>query len=381
MRKALIILLGCIIIFISTNCSYEDINRIMFTTAIIIDVEEEGDTIVYLEVFHAFRSNQTNSEKGERILYKTEGRTIRECFISLAQSSSQKIDFSQNKVILFTERVAEVGISEYLDFLVRDQEFILRPYVAILRGDPIEFIELPIKQNEYIGLFLFDIFDRPLAFLTPRHLQIYQLINQREMGKNVTYITSVRSDKNPLQDKISKDEVAILENDKLVTFIEAEEKRGMAFMLNSANKGMLNVPHPQIEGNFVVVEILSSKTKTNVYFDGESIQLKKSINTRITLDAAQGGIILDEEIINYIQRETEKNITNKCHMVFNKFKELEVDALQVQEVFKRRYPTADVENAITITNLEVETTVFLEGSSGLTDFNTQHMQKGSHNIR
>ncbi|KAB3527266.1 Ger(x)C family spore germination protein [Alkaliphilus serpentinus] len=375
MKRAIIFLILITFLIASIGCSYEDINRVIFVITIIIDVDEHEMVHVYLELFHAYRSNKENSEMGQRIIMKETGSTIGEALDKVNKSSSQKLVYSQNKVILFTEKAVKHGIDDFLDFLIRDQEMILRPYVAVVLDDPVTFLQTDIKQNEFIGLFLFDIFDRPLSFLVPAHQQFFQEINRREMGRNVTFMTAIKLNTEIFHPKITKASYAILENDKLAFFIEDREiLMGMTFILDTVNQGRINIPHPNYEDKLAFVLILNSKTATSIEYDGNKIYLKKKISVKGTLDDAQGGLVLDKATVPKIEEFTKEEIKRSCLKAFNKFKDEGIDVFEIREVFNRVYPTIDIDNPLEQTELMVEVDVFIEGSSGLTDFNSQNIK-------
>ncbi|MCC5912074.1 MAG: Ger(x)C family spore germination protein [Clostridiaceae bacterium] len=348
--------------------SYNDINRVLFPTAMIIDIDDEGDIMIYLEIFHAFRSTQENTEQGQRILYQQKGATFLEAIESFDEIAAHVHSFEHNKVIIFTEKAAEEGIEDFLDFLQRGQQFLLRPFVAVYYGEPKDLFEVPLKQNEYLGLYIHDLFDRPRTRITIRHRKLYEVLNDRRRGENVALITAIEVDKNALDDIVKKYGVAVIQNDKLVDRVDLWEMQTLAFLIDTVESGRISIPHPQHEGKHITLEILKSNTKTEVNYEEGKIHLKKKIDMKTIVGGSEGSLVLDQETIEKIDYLLEETLKENLHEFFHKYREKDVDIFEVQQNFERNYPHIEVDNAIEITELEIEVNNHLSGSTDSLNF-------------
>ncbi len=117
---------------------------------LIIDVDDNGNPILYAEAFKGVRGQPEGMD--ERILFKGKGKTMFEAVRDMNATSSYKLNYTQNKVIIFTQKAAEFGLDNFIDFLDRDQELLIRPYIAVYTGDPEKLMKLKIIQEKYIGL-------------------------------------------------------------------------------------------------------------------------------------------------------------------------------------------------------------------------------------
>jgi hypothetical protein len=121
--------------FIITGCfNYRDINRVLFETAVLIDIDENDNIILYTESFKAFKGTAQGVEQGVRLLNRAEGKTLFEAVRNLNLASGFKHNYTQNKALMFSERAARKGLKTVLDFIDRDQEFLVRPYVFVYIG-------------------------------------------------------------------------------------------------------------------------------------------------------------------------------------------------------------------------------------------------------
>ena len=156
-----ILVIGCIIMSCMgmTSCfSYRDINKILFVTALLVDVDDDGMPILYAEAFRGIRGSSPEG-LDERILFKGKGKTMFEAVRDMNAIASYKLNYTQNKAIIFTQKAAEAGVDNFIDFSDRDQELLIRPYIAVFIGDPEKLIKLDIVQEKYIGILLVQIID------------------------------------------------------------------------------------------------------------------------------------------------------------------------------------------------------------------------------
>ena len=68
--------------------------------------------------------------------------------------SSSKLDFTQCKGYIFTEKAAKNGIRKYTDIINKNQEFMIRPYMFVLFGSPEELLNDVTVDEEYLGVLL-----------------------------------------------------------------------------------------------------------------------------------------------------------------------------------------------------------------------------------
>ena len=98
-------------------------------------------------------------------------------------TSSYKLNYTQNKAIIFTQKAAEFGLDNFIDFLDRDQELLIRPYIAVYLGDPEKLIKLNILQEKYIGFFIMHLIENVGASSRAVKLSLNEFYNQRTYGR------------------------------------------------------------------------------------------------------------------------------------------------------------------------------------------------------
>lgn len=368
-KKTLIIGLIIMNCFSMSSCfSYKDINKVLFITAVIIDVDSIGNPVVYSEAFKGVRGVAPQG-MDERILFKGTGKTMFEAIRNMNSTSSYKLNYTQNKAIIFTQNAAELGLDNFIDILDRDQEFLIRPYIAVYLGDPEKLIKLNIAQDKYIGLFLVQLIENIGASSRSVKLDLNQFYNQRNMEDKTNVVTIIDITKDTLEPKLQVNGGAVIKNDKMVSILSRDEGQGFNFLMNTISGGTLEITNPCDINKFVTLEIKKSKTKTEISYYDNIIHLKKKIVVKVDFAEVQKSILLTDENISKIQETSEKNIVKACTNVFQKYKSMNIDIFDVCEEFHGKYPKIKIENIISKTELDMEAEVQIMNIGDVKNFN------------
>ncbi len=367
-----IVVIICIIItncFIMTSCfSYRDINRLIFITAIIIDVDDSNNPIIYGEAYKGIRAT-TPVGSDERILFKGSGKTMFEAVRNMNATSSYKINYTQNKAIIFTQKAAEFGLDNFIDFLDRDQEMLIRPYISIYQGDPEKLIKLNILQEKYIGFFIMHLIENVGASSRALELSFNDFYNQRNMGDRVNVVTIIDIPKDTIEPRLQINGGAVIKDDKMVNIIKTDEGQGFNFLMNNVSSGTLEITNPCDIDKFTTLEIRKSKTKTEISYDNNVVNLKKKINVKVDFAEAQKEITLTKENIIKIQKKSEENIVKACNLLFQKYKGLGMDIFDIAEEFYQKYPRIKIDgDIINKTELKVEVDVQIMNTGDVKNF-------------
>jgi len=367
-KRTLIIICVIMNCFVMTSCfSYRDINRLLFVTAFIIDIDEANNPIVYSEAFKGIRG-ATPVGTDERILFKGTGKTMFEAVRNMNATSSYKLNFTQNKAIIFTQRAAEYGLDNFVDFLDRDQELLIRPYIAIYLGDPQKLIKINILQEKYIGFFIMHLIENVGASSRALKLSLNDFYNQRNMGDKTNVVTIIDIPKDDLEQRLEINGGAVIKNDKMVSIIKSNEGQGFNFLMNNVSSGTLEITNPCDINKFVTLEIKKSKTKSEISYENNIVHLKKKIKVRVDFGEAQKEIILTKENITKIQEKSEENIVKSCNELFEKYKGFGLDIFDITQEFKAKYPKIKIDDIINKTELKVIVEVEIFNTGDVNNF-------------
>jgi spore germination protein KC len=370
-KKFLFLVLSFNMIFFYSSCfNYRDINKIIFATAVILDYDEDTDMVIaYDETFRPFRGAEAGSEKGTRIIFKGTGKTFFEAIRDINLSSSYKVHYSQCKAIIFTERAAtaKIGLKKFTDMIDRDQEFLLRPYVFIYYGDPERLLKMKLKEEEYIGFFLYNLVQNVGTASRSISVTVNEFLAWRLMGGKTYVLTGLRIKQDQIEDKIEIDGCGVFKNDKMVEAITRREMQGFNFLMDRVKTGTLEVTNPDNPDQFVTLEILNSDTKTKIRYENGKIKLIKNITTKVSIGEVQSGLIITRDNLSKIKKNAEDNIEKYSTRIFNDYKYKGVDIFEVEQELYRHYPKVKMEEPIKESNLEIKVEVKIEGSSNKTN--------------
>ena len=366
-QKRIVTSILCFFLLITTLCgcyNYRDINKVIFTTTTIFDEDELGNVLVYLDCVKPYRSASDSSDKGRRIIFKGKGKTVLEAIRDVSLASSYKVNFTQCRAYIFSEKVAKKGVKKYIDILNRDQEFIIRPYLFVLTGEPESLLKNVKGDEEYLGLYINDLVAKmktsPRAIAT----NVNDYLNNRVTNGNVSVLGTLGVKKDVAENRVELKGGAIFKNDKMVDMINVGEGMSYNFLNDNVKSGTLEIVNPQDEKNFVTLEILNSKTKTKVDYDGGRVKLYKDINIKCSIAEAQGRMIIDEELLNYIKITEAENIKRYLTLVFDTYKSKDLDVFKIQRLFDIKYPNEVVnKDVFAITDLVLSVNVNIEGGS------------------
>lgn len=357
-----------IVIFMATlfiGCyNYKDINKVTFVTSMVFDENDVGNIDIYLDCVKPYRSSNESSDKGRRVLYKGTGKTVLEAMTEINMYSSSKLDFTQCKGYIFTEKAAKNGIRKYIDIIDKNQEFMIRPYMFVLFGSPEELLNDVTVDEEYLGVFIDDLVHRMNK--SPRVIAIdanNYLENRTNYGNlMVLGALSIRDDMEEKRLELSGG--ALLKNEVLVRRISADEGLSYNLLIGKLKKGTLEAMNPQDPNTFVTLDISDAKTKTSISYDDDKITLYKDIKIKCSIGESQSRLIVDEKLLNLLEAEEENTIKQYLEMLFESFKKNELDIVNVGNLFYRKYPgEVLLKDPIEITNLEVNVKVEINGTT------------------
>lgn len=366
-QKRIVTSILCFFLLITTLCgcyNYKDINKVIFTTTTIFDEDELGNVLVYLDCVKPYRSASDSSDKGKRIIFKGKGKTVLEAIRDVGLASSYKVNFTQCRAYIFSEKVAKKGVKKYIDILNRDQEFIIRPYLFVLTGEVESLLKNVKGDEEYLGLYINDLVVKmktsPRAIAT----NVNDYLNNRVINGNVSVLGTLGVKKDVAENRVELKGGAIFKNDKMVDLINVGEGMSYNFLNDNVKSGTLEIANPQDERNFLTLEILNSKTNTKIDYDGSRVKLYKDIDVKCSIAEVQGRIIVDEELLNYIKITEAENIKRYITLVFDTYKSKDLDVFKIQRLFDIKYPNEVVnKDVFSITDLVLSVNVNIEGGS------------------
>ena len=362
-RKASILLSLLLLPLLLTGCfDYHDINKVTFPTSIIFDVDDLGQEIVYLDCIKPYRSTNDSSDKGRRIIYKGEGKTALEALNDINRASSFKLDYSQTRAYIFTEKASRKGIKKFLDLINNNSEFSMKPSAFVYYGDVNDLLKTVSTDEEYLGLFLNDLVGKAKYNSKAVRSNINYYLSNILMGSNTALLTSISLKENAIDKKIEIQGSSIFKDNVLVERIDAENSLIYNIMMGNAKSGTLEITNPQSKENFVTLRILDSSVRDKLEFQDGKYKLIKDVNVEVSVSEIQGKMIVDADALDYIKVNEEAYISGYAEYLFNKYKEENLDIFDIYRLSEMYYPNENIDNPLSVTELEVNTKLIIKGT-------------------
>ena len=367
-RKASILLSLLLLPLLLTGCfDYHDINKVTFPTSIIFDVDDLGQEIVYLDCIKPYRSTNDSSDKGRRIIYKGVGKTALEALNDINRASSFKLDYTQTRAYIFTEKASRKGIKKFLDLINNNSEFSMKPSAFVYYGDVEELLKTVSTDEEYLGLFLNDLVGKEKY--NPRAVKsnINYYLSNILMGSNTALLTSISLEDNAIDKKIQIQGSSIFKDNVLVERIDMENSLIYNIMMGNAKSGTLEISNPESKENFITLQILDSSMKDKLEFQDGKYKLIKDVNVEVSVSEIQGELIVDANGLDYIKVNEEAYISGYAEYLFNKYKKQNLDIFDIDRLVEMYYPNENIDNPLSVTEVEVNTKLIIKGTGVVKD--------------
>ncbi len=367
-RKASVLLSLLILPLLLTGCfDYHDINKVTFPTSIIFDVDDLGQEIVYLDCIKPYRSTNDSSDKGRRIIYKGVGKTALEALNDINRASSFKLDYTQTRAYIFTEKASRKGIKKFLDLINNNSEFSMKPSAFVYYGDVEELLKTVSTDEEYLGLFLNDLVGKEKY--NPRAVKsnINYYLSNILMGSNTALLTSISLEDNDIDKKIQIQGSSIFKDNVLVEKIDIENSLIYNIMMGNAKSGTLEISNPESKENFITLQILDSSMKDKLEFQDGKYKLIKDVNVEVSVSEIQGELIVDANGLDYIKVNEEAYISGYAEYLFNKYKKQNLDIFDIARLAEMYYPNENIDNPLSVTEVEVNTKLIIKGTGVVKD--------------
>lgn len=366
-RYSLLLVLLFIPLFLTGCFDYHDINKVTFPTSIIFDIDDLGEAIVYLDCIKPYRSTNDSSDKGRRIIYKGQGKTALEALSDINRVSSFKLDYTQTRAYIFTEKASRKGIKKFLDLINNNSEFSMKPSAFVYYGDVDELLKTVSTDEEYLGLFLNDLVGKEKYNPKAVKSNINYYLSNILMGSNTALLTSIALKDNAIDKKIEIQGSSIFKDNILVEKIDVVNSLMYNIMMGNAKSGTLEVANPQDKQNFITLQILDSSVVDKLQFQDGKYKLIKNVNVDVSVSEIQGKLIVDSSSIDYIEVNEEAYINGYVEYLFNKYKEDGLDIFDVERLVEMYYPHENIDNPLSVTELEVNTKINIKGTGVVKD--------------
>lgn len=287
-----------------------------------------------------------------------EGDSLFEAFDNLSRETATKRFFAHTQVIIISEEVArERGVTEILDYLVRNPQFRLDTWLLIGRGDLKSLLDVPGVIETAPSHRIKQIADKLKDTNVAAPLTVGEFVKLLQSDSTQAYTAGVESTSNvafvdgagyelsdgnvpePLRNT-SVNSSALFQQDKLVGWLYGEESCGLKWLTGDTRTGFLSIDNPDAPGDKIGVTVLSSKVKLEPELQNGDVFMKINIEVESFVEDVQGKIDLDKvSAVSRLEAAQSNKVEEEIKAALQKAQqEYQVDVFGFGEAVHRSYP-------------------------------------------
>ncbi len=346
MRRAIALLL---LLPLLTGCwSRRELNDIALVIALGIDLVEEGVYEVTLAVAGSGAAGGGKGQQGgeslpSRIVVSGQGRSFAGVLRDIELRLPRRINLTHTLIVVVGERLAEQGLGNTLDFILRAPEFRLQGNIMMVRGGSVRTLleTEPIMESlqtkalseiahARVGLEmrLWEFFSaRATTYRTPM-LPVVDLIQNPDTGpEGQRYAAKLGG-------------AVLLRNDRVIEYLDAREVRAIKWLRGHGREGVLTVPCGEEPGQEdVSFRILQAGRRIRPTLQGGRPAFTVSLTGRLRVTEIQcTRPLMQHEVHEQLVRRAEEELHNLIVRVIEKLQAAEADPLFFGEQVRALYP-------------------------------------------
>ncbi|MFB9759863.1 Ger(x)C family spore germination protein [Ectobacillus funiculus] len=329
--KRILMLLIVTIPLLSGCWSRQEVNDIAIVLGVALDKAKNGHIQLALQMAvpkAASGSNEGSSSAESTTLVSAEGSTIMDAYRIIQEKLPREVFFAHGRVIVIGEELARDGVSSILDFFSRHRQAHLRNYLLFTKGEAIDILQTnpqfesftseEIREKEKTGVGISvqvrDFFGRLLKDgEEPIAAQISNLpvrAVSRKGGKGAGTSKVVPSITG----------TAVFQGDRLIGWLDDKETRGILWIRNEFESGVMTVPIPKGKGGGRIgAQIFKVSTKIKPILHNNKLKVK--IETYGEVEIFENDSRLDlsnPAVLNTLQLVFEKYVQTRMQLTLDK---------------------------------------------------------------
>ncbi|WP_180960368.1 Ger(x)C family spore germination protein [Neobacillus cucumis] len=316
-----LLLLSMTIIMLTGCWNRIEINDVGIITAIGLDLLKGDRILLSLQVAVPSKLGPTGASgggsngKGTFVISDT-GSTVSEAYRNIQVKMSRRIFFSQSRVLLIGSELAKKGVYHIIDFHTRYQEPRINSFIMFTKGKAFNIIKstpnfesvsseetkelaklgigLKITVMDFYNMLLTDGLE-PIA---PKFS-----LESRELKNKSKKIQAIKG-------------AAVFKNDKLAGWMDEEEIRGVLWLRNEIQEGVITIKIPEENGGGKVsLDIERTEAKIIPAHRKGEVIVTLIVNGEMTIIENYSKLNLTEQkVLEFLQKNIEKKINERIRL-------------------------------------------------------------------
>lgn len=268
--------------------------------------------------------------------YKTVSSIFTFGLNQMYERMDKKLSFHHTRILIFGEDLLkdETLFKEVLDAVGRANEFHRNMYVFAVSGRADEVFKVKPKYTSLLTTYISGIADNNLYQSSIYRMPAYEMYDNLINFEGDTVIPTLRASEE--ETKVSG--VGIIKNYKLIGYLGDKDSETLNWLNNKASGGIIEGEYNGIQIPYKYNDFNTSLVLDKV--EGEKLYLTYNMVAEgITTEYIWGETLLDQKLLDTLEKNLEKNIEDRCKSVTSKFQEeFKVDLVGISEHLQKHNP-------------------------------------------
>lgn len=345
MKKLIFIIVLCIP-FLSSCWDRVEMQDLSIITAVAIDQVEEGKVKISAQIFipRAITSGAAGEDPSTAPTFVREGvgDSLASAITMLQLNIPRDLFWGHCKIFIFGRSLAEQGIREEMDYLVRHPGPRGGSYVYVSEGEGAEILGLIPPLERYSGEALKKITQDALGMITTVRDVDMDLVDEGQSTALplIKVLKSEEKAREPHETIPVIDGAAVFKKDKMVGTLDFLETNGLIWLKRSVKNSTLSIKPEGEKGGEITMTPTIGKVKFNPRI--ENNQWFMNLKLRVEGDIVQNEThlnLLNEAGIMKLEKEFEAVLKKQIADTIEKLqKQAKADVIGFGQRFHRKYP-------------------------------------------
>lgn len=288
-----------------------------------------------------------------------EGDSFYDAVKQLPNETISRRFFGHNQILILSEQFArERGISEIVDYVIRDPQFRSSAFLLVGRGsDMVSLMDIPSAVAPTPTQRISNLLRNHYLTSTYAPLRLGEFVRVFESAGEQPFTAAIEIRPNAsLPDaanhgiwdgqipepayNVAINGTALFKGDKMVGWLNQEESRGLLWLRGEVRRGRILFPLPDGGAGIMSTEIYKAASKAKPYISEGKIIMKVKIEAETVVEEITNGVAMDRpEDIKRLEEAQNQAIYREVQAALNAAqKQLQVDVFGFGEAIHRVYP-------------------------------------------
>lgn len=361
MKSVSLYLLALLLMVMLSGCwNRVELNELSVIMGTAVDVEGDQWVTTFQVVVPQAIATQTGAagagNQSPISVFSTTGDTLAGAIQRISLESSRTPFFAHNRMLVISEKAArEKGVSQIIDFYLRDGESRETVDVVLSRGNARNILEVLNPQEKIPANAVDRIFfetEKQLSFARRMKLSEFAAMlatpsisalapEIRYAGEREKKVTLDELKQTRQRGVLKIGDTGVFRKDKLIGWVNREESIGIAWLTNHVKSSVIPFPcsDEEAKGQKSTFRVERSSTKITPSVAGETVKIKAVIEVQGILNETGCNLNLTKpENISRMEAKIKQRILQDIMLTWKKAQAMKADIFGFGDILHKRDP-------------------------------------------